>query len=110
MSERSTSELERGAPPAGAAHVLVDQARDRAHELGGLGAGHVLGQRRGGHLQRGELIDQPLDALGLGALVDAVQAGHAALLEQARDGLVGGDHQMLDQAVGLGLLARPDLA
>ena len=68
----------------------------------------MLGQRRRGHLQRGELVGEALDALGLGALVHAVQARHAALLEQAGDGFVGGDHQVLDQAVGLGLRARED--
>jgi hypothetical protein len=41
--------------------------------------------------------------------VDAIQAGHAALLELAGDGLVGGDHQVLDQPVGLGLNAAADL-
>ena len=109
MSERSTSELSACRPAAGAAHVLVDAPGDLAHELGRLRRGHPLGQRRRGHLQRGQLIDEPLDALGLGALVHAVQARHPALREQAGDGLVGRDHQVLDQAVGLGLHATEDV-
>ena len=59
--------------------VLIDQPRDLAEQLGGLRGGQRLGQRRRGHLQRGELVDEALDAGGLGALVHAVQAGHAAL-------------------------------
>jgi hypothetical protein len=42
--------------------------------------------------------------------VDAVQARHAALLEQACDRLVRGDHQILDEPVRLGLDARKYLA
>ncbi len=52
-----------------------------------------------------ELLEQALDAPRLGALVDAVQRRRLALGEQLRDGLVGGDHQVLDQAVRLGLHA-----
>ena len=69
----------------------------------------MLGQRRRGYLQGGQLIGQALHALGLGTLVNAEQARHAALLEQSRDGLVGSDHQMLDQPVGLGLRAPAHL-
>ncbi len=109
LLERAQHErAERLAPVAGAAHVLLDAPRDLPEQLGCLRGGHVLGQRRRGHLERGELVGEALDALGLGALVDAVEARHAALLEQRRDGLVGGDHQVLDQAVGLGLRARED--
>ena len=55
-------------------------------------------------------VDQPLDALGLRALVHAIQARHASRsASSSRDRLVGGDHQVLDQAVGLGLRARADL-
>ena len=42
----------------------------------------------------------------LGPLVHPVQRRHRALLEHARDLLVGGDHQVLDQPVGLGLRDR----
>ena len=62
----------------------VDAPGDRADELARLRRRELLGQRRCRHAERGELRDEALDALGLGALVDAVEARHAALLEQAR--------------------------
>ena len=110
LLERAQHErAERDPPTPGATHVLGRRAwrsRPRARRPGST-RDMLLGQRRRGHLERGQLVDQALDALGLGALVHAVQAGGAALLgEQARDGLVGGDHQVLDQPVGLGLRAR----
>ncbi len=46
---------------------------------------------------------------GLGALVHAKQARDALAREQPGDRLVGGDHQVLDQAVGLRLRAAQDL-
>ena len=39
----------------------------------------------------------------------AIQTGNALARKQPGDGLVGGDHQVLDQAVGLGLHARANL-
>ena len=36
----------------------------------------------------------------------AVEGRHAALLQEPRHLLVGGDHQVLDQAVRLGLVHR----
>ena len=66
----------------------------------------LLGDRRRRHVERGELVGQPLDRLGLGPLVDAVEGGQRAVLEHGRDRLVGGDHQVLDQPVRLGLLDR----
>ena len=41
--------------------------------------------------------------------MDPVEARHAALREQAGHGLVGRDHQVLDQAMRLGLNASADL-
>ena len=73
----------------------------------------MIWDRRRGHLERGKLLGQTGDARRIGALVHAVEAWDATLLEQLRDGLVGGDHQVLDQAVGLGLGAchgRADVA
>jgi hypothetical protein len=42
--------------------------------------------------------------------VDAIESGDLTVLEELRDLLVAQDHQVLDQAVSLGLgdLARPD--
>ena len=50
--------------------------------------------------------DQALHARRVRRLVDAEQRRQLARLEQARDRLVGGDHQELDQPVRLGLLGR----
>ena len=50
-------------------------------------------------------IIQP-DPLGVRLLVDAVDRRDAAALEQLGDTLVGEDHQVLDQPVGLGLRDR----
>ena len=41
-----------------------------------------------------------VDALGVGLLVDAVEAGDAVRLEMVRDGFVGREHELLDDAVG----------
>ncbi len=110
LLERAQQERAERAPATALAplHVPLDAQRDLAEQLGGLRARHALGQRRRRHVERRELRDEPFDAFGLGALVHAVQARRAALLEQPRDGFVGGDHQMLDQAVRLGLRARVD--
>src|SRR5207302_6256398 len=83
---------------------------DLAHVLAGLRRRDVLRQRRRRHLERGELVDEPRDAIWIGAFVDAVQTWHPSALKQRRDRLVGGDHQVLDQAVGLRLYARGDRA
>ena len=53
-----------------------------------------------------QLLDQPADPLGIRLLVDAIEGGDATALEQLGDPLVGEDHQLLDQAVGLGLPHR----
>ncbi len=42
--------------------------------------------------------------------MDAVEARRAPLLQQPGHGLVGRDHEVLDQAMGLGLRAGTDLA
>ncbi len=68
------------------------------------------GNGRGRHAERGELLDQAQHARGLRALVHAVQARDLALGEMLRDGLVGGDHQLLDQRVRLAVLAHRDRA
>ena len=89
--------------------MSIHEPRDLAYHYRRLRGGHALGHRRVGHLERGELIYQPFDALWARALVHSIQARHPALGEQSCDGFVGGDHQVLDQAVGLGrLLAGAD--
>ncbi len=110
LLERAQQQRAERAPPAALAplQVLLDALRDLAEQLGRLRARHPLRQRRRRHVERGELRDEPFDALGLGSLVNAVQARRAALLEQPRDGFVGRDHQVLDQPVRLGLRAGVD--
>ena len=90
------------APP----HLRVDAVRGLADQLARLLRRQRLRRRWRGHVQRRQLREQPLDARRVRRLVDAEQRGQLARLEQPRDGLVGGDHQELDQPVRLGLLGR----
>ena len=80
-----------------------DQPARLPGELARLLGGDRLRQRRRRDLEGRELLDQPPDPLRVGLLVDPVERRHAAALEQLRDTLVGEDHQLLDQPVGLGL-------
>ena len=50
--------------------------------------------------------NRTLDPLRVGLLVDPVERRHAAALAELGDLLVGEDHQLLDQPVGLGLRDR----
>ncbi len=110
LLERAQHErAERDPAVARAAHVRVHAPGDVAHELRRLRGEERVGQRRRGHSERGELLDEPADALGIGALVDAVEAGDRRLREMTSDRFVGGDHQVLDQTVGLRLRARANL-
>ncbi len=61
----------------------------------------TVGHGRRRHPEGGELLDQPLDGHRIRALVYAVERRDPVLLQKAGDLLVGGDHEMLDQAVGL---------
>ena len=61
-------------PRPGAPHVLRRPgARSRRPGRPPAAASIALGQRRRRHVERRELLDQALDARGLGALVDAVE-------------------------------------
>ena len=44
------------------------------------------------------------DAARLGLLVDAVERGHAEVLKPGGDALVGGEHELFDEAIGPGAL------
>ena len=100
---------QRGAPVAAAVDLLVDEVGDVGDEIGALLGRHRLRQRRRGDVERRQLVDEPLDARGLGPLVHAVERRQPARLEQRRDRLVGRDHQVLDQPVRLRLLAPHEL-
>ena len=65
-----------------------------------------LGNRRGRHPERSELVDQPLGGDSVGPLVHSVQRRHPPRHQQPRDLLVRGDHQMLDQPMRFGLRDR----
>ena len=78
-------------------------AADLARELAGLARRQLFGQGRRRHVQGGELLDEEGDPLRLGLLVDPVQGWDAVLLAELGDPLVGQDHQVLDQPVGLRL-------
>ena len=104
LLERAQDERGEGdAPCPGATHMGVDTAGDLTDQVGCLCRKQGVGHRRRGHAKRGELLHQPADALRIGALVDSVQTRDLCFGELARDRFVGGDHQMLDQTMGLGL-------
>ena len=67
--------------------------------------GQLLGvrQRRSRHVERRELLEEGRDATRVGTFVHPVEGRHAAPLADLGNPLVGEDHQLLDQAVGLGL-------
>ncbi len=85
----------------GALHVRLHQARGLAEHVRRLRGGHALRHGRRGDPQRGELLDEPFDGRRLRALVHAVQARHVPERQLLRDGLVGGDHEVLDQRMRL---------
>ena len=63
----------------------------------------ALGQRGRGNSERGQLLDQAFDALRVGLFVHPVERRDVASFQKLGHPLVGQDHQMLDQPVGLGL-------
>ena len=67
----------------------------------------MLGHGRRRHLEVGELGEEQLDRLRVGALVDAVERVAAPAREQLGDGLVRGDHHLLDEHVRERLLLDP---
>ena len=86
--------------------LAADEPARGSRQLAGLLGGDGVGQRGRRKIEGRQLLDQPADPLGVRLLVDAVEGGDATALEQLGDLLVGEDHQLLDQAVGLGLLDR----
>ena len=97
----------------GAAARPLDVVRDALArlrcELRGEARGQALplGRRRGGHLERGELREQVQDGLRVGPLVDAVERLPPPSRQQPADGLVGEDHQLLDEHVRVRLGLEP---
>src|SRR5918995_155538 len=67
----------------------------------------TLGRRRRGHLERGELREQVEDGLRVGPLVDAVERLPPSSRQQPADGLIGKDHQLLDEHVRVRLGLEP---
>ena len=85
----------------------VTALADARRQARGLGRREVLGHGGRRHLEVGELGEEELDRLRVGALVDAVERLAAPAGEQLRDGLVRGDHQLLDEHVRERLLLDP---
>ena len=52
---------------------------------------------------------QRVDAIRVGALVDAVEEGQLGVHGEARHGLIGQQHELLDQALGFAALRAEDL-
>ena len=65
----------------------------------------------GGHgdAERAEELAQRFELGGVGLVVDAVEAGHVALLQRLRRRHVGQHHELLDQLVAVEPLAHADL-
>ena len=98
----------RGVAVPAALGLAADQAARLRRQLGRLRRGDALriGQRRRRQVERGELLEQDRDPARVRVLVDAVERRRPATLAELGDALVGEDHQLLDQPVGLGLLDR----
>jgi hypothetical protein len=110
LLQRAEDERRESFPPSPAgAHVLGDALARGGRELGRRGRRHTLGLQRRGcrHLQHLELGEEEQDGLRVGPLVDAVERLPPARREQSGDGLVGRDHQLLDQRVRLRLGLEP---
>jgi len=104
LLERAQHQRPEGAlPAAGALGIARHQVRGLGGGVGSLLRAHALGDRRRGHIERGQLLDHELDRLGVGALVHAVERGEAGVGQIAGHALVGQDHELLDHPVGLGL-------
>ena len=58
--------------------------------------------------ERGHEVRELLDPLRVGLLVDAVEGGHVGLGEPRRHRLVGGEHELLDDAHAVEPLAGHD--
>jgi hypothetical protein len=106
LSERSTSEVSAARP-----RPVRRTCSSTSREISPTRSPACCGDMRSGSGGVGTSSDascatRSLDRARLGPLVDAVERRHLARLEQRRDRLVGGDHQVLDQPVRLGLLAR----
>ena len=90
---------------AAALGLAGDQLARLGGELTGLLGGRASREAAGvGISSACELLDQQLDPRRVGLLVDAVERARLAPLEVVGDLLVGEHHQLLDQAVRLGLL------
>ena len=85
-------------PPLG---LAGDHPADLGGQLSGLGSGEALGHRGGRQIERRQLLHQALDPLRVGLLVDAVEGRDATPLQVLGHLLVGEDHQVLDQPMGL---------
>ena len=86
-----------GPPPAPPGGWSPPASSPAARGMRSFGSGGV------GTSSEASCSTQPLDPRRVGLLVDAVDGGHPPALAELGDLLVGEDHQVLDQPVGLGL-------
>ena len=108
MSERSTSELSAIRPAAACARTCSLHALARSRRAARPPATRTSARAAAAWAPPSEASCSTSRSTrsGSGRSWTRYRHGHRALREQARDRLVGGDHQVLDQAVGLGLRAR----
>ncbi len=102
---------------AGLRHGPQHQERDGARdgraghaidELLEVPGPHGAGRRAEGVAERRDEGLEDLDLRRIGGLVDAVDRGHLPPLQFRRDGLVGEQHELLDEAVRVVALGRGD--
>src|SRR6266511_3960618 len=109
LLERAEHERGEGLAAPARAECVVHNALARLRgDRCGRRRSEEIGGRRRRDLEIRELLEQQLDRLRIRALVDAIQRLAAPRREQPGNGLVRGDHQLLDEAVrgGLGFLPR----
>ena len=92
---------------------LVDQPRrrlafDGVQHAVEVGRAQALADRDG-DAERAQELAQRFELGRVGLVVDAVEAGHVALLERLRRRHVGQHHELLDQLVAVEPLAHADL-
>src|SRR5581483_7046070 len=92
---------------------LLDIRGDELRGLAGRDGGELWRELfrhgRGRHAEVGELREQLLDRLRIGALVHAVERRAVSGREEPGDSLVREDHQLLDEHVGVGFRLVPGL-
>ena len=108
LSERRMRVDQASRPRFSRALVSADEAAEPPVRLLELGGGHrrAAGERRRGHAELLQLVEQLARARRLRRLVHAVQGARLLAQQVLGHGLVGGEHELLDQRVRGRLGAR----